>query len=318
MKPRLVFSAPYAFLSESLLGRLRDRFDVEFVYRQPLALQIERLADARVWVVSTAPERYLGSDVFDRCPKLEVVATPSTGVTHLDPDCLRRRGVQLLTIRDSPVIEQIRASSEFTLTLLLALVRKLPAALREAREGHWRENEAALRGNELYGKTLGVVGYGRIGRNMCEYGHALGMHTLANDPYRHDCAPHTRLVGLEELLVEADVVCMCVHLSPETRDFFGRSHFAAMKCGSWFVNTSRGEVIDEDALVEALESGRLAGAAVDVLRDEQGSSVNRSVLRRYASTHDNLIVSPHVAGLTVESESKAAGEIVRQLLEFYS
>jgi D-3-phosphoglycerate dehydrogenase / 2-oxoglutarate reductase len=260
MKPRLVFSAPYAFLPDGLLGVLRDRFDVEFVYRQPLQAQLERLADARIWVVSTAPERYLGSDVFDLCPKLDVVATPSTGVTHLDVDYLRRRGVQLLTIRNSPVIEQIRASSEFTLALLLALVRKLPAALREAREGHWRENEEVLRGNELHGKTLGVVGYGRIGRNMCEYGHALGMRTLASDPYRHDCAPHTRLVGLEELLHETDVVCMCVHLSPETRDFFGRSRFAAMKRGSWFVNTSRGEVIDEDALIEALESGRLAGA----------------------------------------------------------
>jgi phosphoglycerate dehydrogenase-like enzyme len=317
MKPRLVFSAPHAFLPVQLFGALRSRFVVEIVYGVPLEEQLARLETARVWVVSTAPERFLGPDVFDRCPSLDVVATPSTGVTHLDAEYLRQRGVRLLTIRDSPVIEQIRASSEFTLALLLALVRRLPTALREASEGRWRENEAVLRGNELHGKTLGVVGYGRIGRNMCEYGHALGMRTLANDPYRSDCAAHTRLVGLDTLLTESDVVCMCVHLSPETRDFFGSDRFAAMKRGAWFINTARGEIIDEHALVEALESGHLCGAAVDVLREEQGPSAARDVLRRYAAAHGNLIVSPHVAGLTVESESKAAGEIVRQLADLY-
>ena len=149
MKPRLVFSAPHAFLPVQLFDELRSRFDVEIVYGVPLEQQLARLETARVWVVSTAPERFLGPDVFDRCPSLDVVATPSTGVTHLDAEYLRQRGVRLLTIRDSPVIEQIRASSEFTLALLLALVRRLPTALREASEGRWRENEAVLRGNEL-------------------------------------------------------------------------------------------------------------------------------------------------------------------------
>ena len=316
-KRRLLFSAPFEFLPAELLASLEDVFEVAYVYGKPLDAQLDSLEGAHAWLVSTAPERFLGRDVLTRGLILEVVATPSTGWTHLDREYLDQKGISLLSLRGSRGVEDIRASSEFTFALILALLRKLPVALGEARAGRWRGNEAVMRGNELCGKTLGVVGYGRIGRNLCRYARAFDVECLAHDPYVNVVDEWVEAVELAVLLRRADIVCLCMHLSPKTSGAFGREQFQSMKRGAWFINTARGELIDDVALLHALEADHLAGAAVDVLAGEQSLAAEGNVLLRWAAGHQNLIVTPHVAGLAVEAETKAAEEIVGQLVDYY-
>ena len=159
-------------------------------------------------------------------------------------------------------LRDVRATAEHTLMLMLALLRRAHAAITHVHNGGW--NRDLFRGHELHQKTVGVVGYGRLGRIVARYVHAFDARVLAADPHvtSHDVAPEVTLVPLEALLPAADIVTLHVNLDPATVGFFGRAQFAAMKRGAWFINTSRGELVDEVALLEALQQGHLAGAAL--------------------------------------------------------
>jgi len=316
-KPKLLFSAPHLFFPQELKASLSAHFDVHYLYGHPFKEQLESLKTAQVWVVSTAPERFLGPKVIDVAAKLEVLATPSTGWTHLDKDYIESKGLTFLSIRGAETIDSIKASSEHTFALVMTLLRKFPTAVNEVREKRWRENEALLRGRELEGKTLGVIGYGRIGRNVSRYANAFEMNVLAYDPYVTDYAEYVTSTSLDALLAGSDIVCLCVHLSEETKGFFDAGKFSKMKKGGFFINTARGELVDESVLLESLRDGMLAGAAVDVIADEQGLDFSDNSVIRYSYEHDNLIITPHVAGLTEESETKAARDVVRQILDYY-
>jgi phosphoglycerate dehydrogenase-like enzyme/CMP-N-acetylneuraminic acid synthetase len=265
------------------------------------------IADAEGWLCSPAPVYMIDSKLLGGARKLRVIATPSTGSTHIDAAYLRQRGIKLITLRDSPVISQVKASSEFTFLLLLAVMRKLPYAFEAARKGGWREIEARFRGVELEGKTLGIVGYGRIGSNLARYARGIGMRVIAYDPkVRITPGEAEQAARAEDVLRVADAVAVCVHLDERTRGMVNAAWFAQMKDGAWFINTSRGEVVDEAALLAALDSGKLRAAGVDVVSGEQTDALAEHPVIRYARTHENLIVTPHMAGLTVESELKTA------------
>jgi D-3-phosphoglycerate dehydrogenase / 2-oxoglutarate reductase len=251
----------------------------------------------------------IDAEVMDRAPRLRLIATPTTGLNHVDLDEAARRGIRVISLRgETDFLDSIHATSEHTLALILALLRHVPAATLHVTEGGW--NRDLFRGRELHGKTAGVVGYGRIGRMVAVCLQALGMKVVATDPaVNHatsgsvpgDTASNIELVPLATLLARADLVTLHVALSEKTRDFFGASEFARMKPGAWFINTSRGELIDEEALLQALLDGRIAGAALDVLRGENSSGMSAHPLVHYAGTHENLLITPHVGGCTSES-----------------
>ena len=171
--------------------------------------------------------------------------------------------------------------------LMLALLRRAHAAITHVHNGGW--NRDLFRGHELHQKTIGVVGYGWLGRIVTRYVHAFDAHVLAADPHitLSDVASEVTLVPLEALLPAADIVTLHVNLDPTTIGFFGRAQFAAMKRGAWFINTSRGELVDEVALLEALQQGHLAGAALDVLGDEEATGMAEHPLVAYARWHPN-------------------------------
>lgn len=265
------------------------------------------LEDADGWLCSPAPTYTIDGILLSRARRLKVIATPSTGSNHIDAAYCAQHGIKLVTLRGSRVIGEVKASSEFTLALLLAVMRKLPYAFEAARRGAWREIESRFRGVELAGKTLGVIGYGRIGSNLARYARAMGMRVVAFDPNVAISEPQVeQAVRPEDVLRAADAVAICVHLDNSTRGMVGARWFAQMKDGTYFINASRGEIVDEAELLRALESGKLRAAGVDVVSGEQASNLAGHPLIRYARTHDNLIVTPHMAGLTVESEMKTA------------
>jgi len=254
-------------------------------------------------------------EILDAGRSLRAVATPTTGLTHIDGEEAARRGIAVLSLRgETEFLRTVRATAELTIGLMLALLRDLPGALAQAPRGGWDRDR--FRGRELYGSTVGLVGLGRLGQQVARYLAAFEAEVLACDPYveRAAAPPNVRLVGMAELLGRAEVVSVHVNLTAETRGLLGAAELAAMRPGARLVNTARGEVIREEALLEALRSGHLGGAALDVLADEHAVGGDHPLLR-YARGHGNLLLTPHIGGCTGSSmertEEFLAGKVAR-------
>ncbi len=238
---------------------------------------------------------HIDERLLDLAPGLTMVATPTTGLTHIDTAAVERRGIQLVSLRgETDFLKDVRATAEHTIGLMLALMRHIPEAAAHVAGGGWNRN--LFRGAELYGRTVGVIGYGRLGRIVARYLRAFEARVLAADPHVSDMEEGVQRVSLEHLLLASDVVTLHVNLCDETRRFFGRREFAMLKPGSFFINTSRGELIDEPALMEALRSNRIT-AALDVITDEHLPGNPLIGL-------PNLLLTPHIGGCTFESMQK--------------
>jgi D-3-phosphoglycerate dehydrogenase / 2-oxoglutarate reductase len=247
----------------------------------------------------------IDGEVMNAASHLRLIATPTTGLNHIDLGECGRRGVQVVSLRgETAFLDRIHATAEHTLGLILSLMRSIPGASNHVLEGGW--NRDLFRGRELHGKTAGVIGYGRVGRMVATYLQAMGMRVLATDTDSSGRPADVRIsmVPLSELLAQADLATLHVPLTQENQSFFGRDQFRQMRHGSWFINTSRGELVDEGALLESLSSGHLSGAAVDVLSNETSDGMADHALVAYARSHDNLLITPHVGGCTAESMEK--------------
>lgn len=245
--------------------------------------------------------------------RLKAVACAATGPDHIDVDVARERGIAVISLKgETAFLRSIPASAEHSWGLLLALTRRIPAAAEAGRSGRWARDD--FRGRDLAGRTLGILGCGRIGEKVAGYGLAFGMQVIAFDPYRADLpAGVARAATQEELLRAADVLMVHVPLDDGTRGLLGAEAFAAMKPGAVLVNTARGAVLDEAALLAALESGHLAGAALDVLADESPPAVAANPLLAFARAQATLIVTPHIAGATADSMAATEIFIARKL-----
>jgi D-3-phosphoglycerate dehydrogenase / 2-oxoglutarate reductase len=247
----------------------------------------------------------IDAEVMAAAPGLKIIITPTTGLNHIDLNEAERRDIKVLSLQgETEFLNDVRATAEHTMGLMLCLLRRVPSAVADVQKGDWDRDR--FKGRELFGKTIGIVGYGRLGRIVGKYLKAFDVRILVNDPHidQQPIDSGISIVGLEDLLQESDIVSLHVNLSDRTRNFFGNQQFSRMKSGAWFVNTARGELIDEMALLDALRSGRLAGAALDVLCGEQQNVMDNHPLVAYAREHDNLFITPHMGGCTVESMEK--------------
>ena len=247
-------------------------------------------------------------------PRCRVLVTATTGTDHVDSASLDRVGIRLLSLRGRrEFLEGITATAELALGLILSLVRHVPFAFDDVRAGRWDRD--SFLGRQLSGLTAGIVGYGRLGRMMGHYLLALGMEVLAFDLIAGEMqAGVKRSESLESLLAASDVVTVHVSLNQTSEGLFSSRAFGAMKKGALLVNTSRGAVVDEEALLRALESGQLGGAALDTVRDEIGLDAT-SPLIRYAAEHRNLILTPHIGGAAADARERCEVFMAQRLVE---
>jgi len=254
-------------------------------------------------------------EVLDAGRRLKFIVTPTTGLNHIDLREAARRGIQVVSLKgEVEFLKDVRATAELTVGLILSLLRQIPAAVASTRKGEW--NRDTFQGRELYGKTVGIVGYGRLGTIVARYLQAFDMRVLVSDPDldSEDIEPGLTKVPLPRLLAEADIVSLHVNLCDDTIGFFGREQFAAMRPGAWLINTARGELLDEAALLDALKSGRLAGAALDVLSDEKSTGMSGHPLVEFAKSNPQLIITPHIGGCTHESMEKTERFLAGRLI----
>lgn len=312
MRPTVLIAESRGFSSGGL-AQLREHAEVRLadVGRGEL---IDELAGVDIlWV---RLRNQIDAEVMDAAPDLKVIASATTGLDHIDLEGAARRGITVLSLKgDYDFLSEVKATAEYTVGLMLALLRRIPAAHAHSTSGGWDRD--GFRGRELHDSTVGIIGYGRVGRLVAGYLRCFGANLLATDvverPREDDGTP--KLVPLSELMALSDIVTIHVDLSDKTRGLLGGEELGGMKAGAWIVNTSRGELVDEAALVELLEKGHLAGAALDVLSDERISRGADDPLLLYARTHDNLLITPHVSGCTLESMDKTEMRLATKLIE---
>lgn len=254
-------------------------------------------------------------------PELRWLVTPTTGHGHIDEAELSRRGIRLLSLRGHlEFLRTVSSTAELTWAMLLALVRWLPAAHADVLAGQWRRQP--FMGREVRGKTLGILGLGRLGTLVAGYAKAFQMRVLAWDQ-RDEAFAELAISGVERcdlnrLLSECDVLSLHLSLTERTEGLLNRERLARMKAGAWIINTARGELIDEMALLAALECGALAGAALDVLHgDSRWAHMvpEDHPLITYARGHSNLLLTPHLGGYSLEAIDRTRRFMVERFCE---
>jgi len=246
---------------------------------------IERIGAAEV-VLNIRSSCKFTEAVFAACPKLRLVSVWGTGTDHVDLPAAARHGV---TITNTPGVSAV-SIAEHALGLLLAVARRLPQMDAATRAGQWPRGQSV----ELYGKTCGIVGLGAIGRQFARLAGGIGMRVIAWTMHPKPM-PGVEHVELEELYRASDAVSLHLRLSPETVDFIGAPQFGLMKKTAILINTARGAIVNEAAMIEALSSGAIAGAGLDVFTTEP-LPPNHPIVRL-----PNVAITPHNAGITPEA-----------------
>ena len=265
----------------------------------------DQLKDATA--IITRDDFKLDAPLIEHAPKLKLIARMSSGLSGIDIEYATQRGI---IVMNAPGVSAV-AAAEHTLTLMLALNRNLPAIHDSLREGWWLFDRKQQVGRQLNSKTVGIIGLGRVGHRVAQLCLAFGMNIKVYDPYiREEQVNDSRiqLVGLKELLKTADYVTVHVPTTRETQNFFDADTIAQMKNGACFINTSHGGVVDEHALAEALKNRKLAGAAIDVWREEP--PFNSPLIGL-----DNIIHTPHIGDNTVEARQDLSLQIVEQVID---
>lgn len=287
-------------VSKKGLAPVRDdeRFEVHQIHDSSSDQFSTVLAKAHALVVRSATK--VDASVFEAAPELKVVGRAGVGVDNIDIEAASRAGVAVYNAPGGNTI----AAAELTMALMLSVVRRVTAADRSVRAGRW--DRASFRGVELLGRTLGLIGAGRIGGEVARRCEAFGMTVMAYDPYIDESRAQQlgiRLATADEVIEEADVISLHVPLNDETRHLIDREAFERMKKRVFVINASRGGVIVEADLADALEEGLIAGAALDVYEDEPLSP--DSPLR----DAPNLVLTPHLGASTKEAQVSVAREV---------
>jgi D-3-phosphoglycerate dehydrogenase / 2-oxoglutarate reductase len=289
-------------LADAGIELLRAHFEVDAHDALDRTELLARVADADALVVRSATQ--VDAEVLAAGRNLKVVGRAGIGLDNVDVNAATRLGVMVVNAPQSNVI----SAAEHTVALILAQARNIPQADAALREGRWERSR--FQGAELYGKTLGIVGLGRVGALVAQRLNAFGMRVIAYDPYvSRDRAAQmgVELASLVEVLTRADVVTVHLPKTPETTGLIGERELAAMRPGARLVNTARGGLVDETALAKAVESGHLGGAALDVFSEEP---TTQSPLFQL----DRVVVTPHLGASTAEAQDKAGVAIAEQLI----
>ncbi|MDN6063220.1 MAG: phosphoglycerate dehydrogenase, partial [Staphylococcus simulans] len=246
-------------------------------------------------------------EVIEAAENLKIIARAGVGVDNIDRDAATKHGVLVINAPDGNTI----SATEHSMAMILAMARQIPEANQSLKEGKW--NRSQFKGTELYHKTLGIIGTGRIGLGVAKRAKSFGMKIIAFDPYL--TAEKAKELDIErasvdEIAQRADFVTVHTPLTPKTKGLINADFFAQAKPNLQIINVARGGIIDEQALVDALDKGLIARAAIDVFEHEPATD---SPLTK----HDKIVVTPHLGASTVEAQEKVAVSVSNEIEEFF-
>jgi len=295
---------------DALVHELGGQFSAEHIEAASEAVE-KALVDADA-LLDASMKVQITNEMLRNAKKLKIIACATTGSDHIEREELEKRSIPVRTLKeDRDLLLNLTPAAELSWALLMACARKLPAAFHHVKSGQWVREQ--FPGIMLRGKRMGIIGCGRLGGWIGRYALAFGMEVLGYDPYVDPLPDGFTRVTLEELVRTSDFVSVHVHLSEETRGLVSRKYFEMMKPGIVFVNTSRGAVIDEKALLEGLESGRVGAAGLDVLEGEP--DIHQHPLVAYSRTHDNLMITPHCGGFSPDAVQLVCAHSAKKIIK---
>ncbi|MCS7095735.1 MAG: phosphoserine phosphatase SerB [Nitrososphaerota archaeon] len=303
-KPKVLVCDSIDFEGVELL----QRFGFEVINKPKISHEELKKEVAYCDVLIVRSRTKVTKDIIDAGEKLKVIARAGAGIDNIDVDYAEKKGIKVVCASEAVA----NAVAELTIGLILSIARQIPRADHAMKEGKWIKNE--IEGWELRGKTIGIIGCGRIGQRVAQLAKAFGMTILISDM---NCPPdslirevNAQLVPLDELLKRSDIITMHVPLTPQTHHMISMNEINLMKDGVYIINTSRGSVIDENALFEALKAGKVAGAALDVYEKEP--PVDYSIIKL-----PNVVCTPHIGAQTAESQKRASMDIALKIVDLF-
>jgi D-3-phosphoglycerate dehydrogenase len=315
-KPTLIYYTILEYQHENM-ERLKKHFNV-LELPSPANDHSEVLANADVILAPLG--YYCGKEKIDAARKVKVIGSNTTGHPHIDVDYARSKGIKIVTLKDHrKFLETITPTAELTWGLIIALTRNIIPASKSVLDGNW--DRRPFGGQKMLSSMrLGVVGLGRLGRMVVRYALTFGMDVSCYDPFVSSGYPGLeKEESLQDLVAKCDIVTVHVPHEPETEGLFNARIFSCFKKGAFFINTSRGELVDHKAFLQSLEDGTLAGAALDVFEDEFRpgfqNCLRKHPLWLYAKSHDNLILTPHIGGSTFDAWAKTEEYTIRTILK---
>ena len=256
----------------------------------------------------------VNKEVVNSLSSVKYVITPTTGLTHIDLEAVATNGATVISLRkDLDFLNSLTNTAEHAMALLLSLVRKIPQASADVRSGRWVSSDFI--GSDLKGKTIGIVGVGRVGAKLAELCRAFEMNVVAYSPRSKIHFGIKFYSNYSEFLALCDVISFNVHVKPDTLAMLSFEHLKSLKPGVIVVNTSRAEVVDPAALSEGLKSGTIGGIALDVLETPELKDCSKNQLIQLAKTRDDILITPHVGGLTEEAILRSDMYVVNKFLK---
>jgi D-3-phosphoglycerate dehydrogenase len=292
-------------ISENITGKALDNLTNSYsveryneLWKTPEKL-IQKVRNAKALLVRN--QTRVDKKIIENARDLLIIGRAGVGCDNIDVEYASKNGIVVCYTPDANTI----ATAELAIGLMIALARKIPSGDKSTKAGNW--DRICHLGNELYNKTLGVVGFGKIGKAVAERASALGMKIITYDKYEiNNTDISVAADTLEELLSQSDIVTVHLPLNDDTQNIFNNRTMSLMKPESLLINTSRGGIIAEDDLISALESGKIKGAALDVRLKEPP-------VKSRLNEFDNVILTPHIGGFTQESQERVVGSIAKDI-----
>ena len=302
MKKELcLFSAPNKFIDKKLFKLKKFNFRFNEIWKKK---DLKKNVKITGWIVNTGQSFKINTEILSYFPNLRILITPSTGTNHIDLNCCKKKKIKVFSLLDDRKnLNQIRASSEFTFLLILNSLRRLDKAINEVDNNRWRQNENLMRGDELYGKSVGIVGLGRIGSNLSRWLKMFGAKVTYCDIKKK--TTQIKKKSIDHIFLNSSIISICCSLNKYTHNLINLSKLKLLKKNAILINTSRGEVINEKDLIYFLRKRKDIFFSTDVLSGEINGTNLRSKLVNLHKKR-RVIITPHIAGASKESQTKAA------------
>ena len=310
---QVLFSAPHNFFITKLKKIKKKKFIFREIWNPNQLFKSKKI---KIWIVNPGQKFVIDENILNYFPNLEILATPSTGKNHINLLECKKKKIRVLSLLNNRTrLKEIRASSEFTFLLILNSLRRLQDMNNEIMNGSWRDNEHKIRGYELFQKKIGIVGLGRIGGNIANWCHTFGSDVIYYDPFKN--IKKYKKTSLQFIFKNCDIILISVSLTNKTYNLINRKLLSNLKYNSHLINTSRGEVINQNDLINYLsKSKKNVSFTSDVLSNEvKGKPLTPELINLYKS--GKIFLTPHMAGATFESQFKAADIIIEEINKLY-
>jgi D-3-phosphoglycerate dehydrogenase len=259
---------------------------------------------------------FIGKSIIDSATNLKVISTASTGTNHIDLDYAKKKKIKIISLKkEKKIINKISSTAEHALALTLASLRNVTNSSKSVLKGEW--DYTKFIGRQMDHLTIGIIGYGRLGKKYAKYCKIFGSKVIFFDPFKKSSSKKIKKISyIKKLLKVSDIISIHVHLNKKTHHMFNKSFFSKIKKNVIIINTARGDVIDENTLINFLKKNKKAKFATDVIENEIFSK-KKSKLINYAKKNQNqVLITPHIGGMTTEAQEMAYNFAAKKLTNF--